>query len=374
MNNKYARPAPGFFPGTSAPKPVGPPVAPATPTGTAKPPVPGSATRNLASPIVPVVQEMQKAILHLADVASATDVTSMKGNQEGNQTGEQAMLGPEDKPQSRNLNTSEDPSRLKHLGGSDAFGKFILQNFIPKGGFISTQYLNTDVVGNAKRQNASMNPSNLRGIIDTMRRVGSPNIKGEHTVDGLWQTRTNNALHVVGDLTEAMCKFVNSMGLNKSVIGYSLDYLEYFRKLVPAAYTDLKSSEDIADRATKLLPHLNAITSFFESLNKNIINNPEIREYIDQKKSFDKYEQMVTPTTSAPENNILKGKIKWNTNPIENSINIKDLNSLDNFKKYIIRATGYEGNITENRVIKSYLDDLSKLLNGGNKPYAPTGI
>jgi hypothetical protein len=290
------------------------------------------------------VKKMQQAILNLADVASATDVTSMSGNQSGKLTGNQTRAIPvvddknikpgdltKDQAADLNAQTKDDKN---YLGGSDAFGNFITQNYLKNSPFIGKQYLNTDVSGQENRQSASIKPTNLRGIIDTIKRVGSPNAKGEKSVDGLWQTRTNNALHVIRDLVSAMLSFTKDM--NIKVPGYTEDDLKKFR--VPESYNDMKSSEEISSIAKGLTLHLNAMIKFFENLNAQIFNNKDFRKYIDQKEPFAKYTRNIQIPNNMKVFGIPGIQFSWIKDPKQNWISLNELSSLDNFKGFLRRT------------------------------------
>lgn len=315
----------------------------------------GTRYPSSALPMSPVVKQLQEAILKFADVASATDVTSMQGNKEGKQEGEQSRQIPVSNDNKTpgyssfeegvglNQSTKNDKN---YLGSSDAFGNFLVQ-----------QYLNTDVAGQPNRQSASMNPTNLRGIIDTIKRVGSLNAKGEKSVDGLWQTRTNNALHVIADLVSVMLSFTNDMGLK--VQGNIQNNLNYFKSLVPKSYNDMKSTQEVNERAEKLIPHINAMTKFFENINSQVFNNKDLRKYIDQKTPFAQYPKSIQVPDSMKAMAIPGVKFDWIQNPAQNWISLHELSSLDNFKRFMQRLQYPE----TPEMIKKILDLVSEKLN-----------
>src|ERR1700722_17420833 len=93
--------------------------------GRASSPAPSAAPAAPASSPRPgsfsAVKKLQQAILSFAEVASASDVTSMQGNQSGKQEGASG----------------------EYLGGSDPFGDFVAQHI--RGAGQGGQYVNTDV-------------------------------------------------------------------------------------------------------------------------------------------------------------------------------------------------------------------------------------
>jgi len=383
--NKLAAPPPGR-PVSRGPAPVENPVPP-TEAPKGERPLPGKVpTRTVptgpaggSGSTLAEVKKMQQAILNLADVASSTDVTSMTGNTEGNQTGAQTRQIPgntdtypnvgeenkgylSDKEQHELSESTKDDK--KYLGGSDAFGKFLVQNYIPKDSFIGRQYLNVDVSGQKNRENASMMPANLRGIIDSIKRVGSPNARGEKTVDGIWQNRTNNALHVIGDLVGALLSFTKDMNIN--IPGYSEKDLQAFKERVPASWKDLKNVVDTLTRAKELTPHLVAMTEFLRNLNAKILNNKTLRKFIDQKESFVKYPQVEIPSNMRAVG-IPGVRFNWIQNPAQNWISLNELSSLENFKGFLRRNRISD---QDPESIKKVLDMVAQKINsvGTNEP------
>lgn len=323
---------------------------------------------NYISASVPAVKEMQKAILGLADAAAATDVTALQGNQQGQQYGEQSRLAPNDMPESRDLSSPQDDKK-EYLGGSDPFGNFIIQNYIPKDSFTGKQYLNVDVAGGKNREFHSSQPMNLRGIIDSMKRIGTPGSSGtEKSVDGIWQTRTNNALHIIVDLVSAMQNFITDMKI--PVPGFTVEQLEAFKKLIPKSYTDLKGPEDIKQRAEALTPEIIAITKFFQNLKPTVFNNKELRQYIDQKTPFAKYEkrtEIPEDLRAVDQSDLAKQSLPINVSGTPTTISLTDLYSMDLFKKFVERVIGpTAGDNPE--TVKTILDRVSKKLNTNNDP------
>lgn len=329
----------------------------------------------------PVVKTMQEAMLRLANVASSTDVTSMTGNKEGVMEGKQTRQVPTvDALPNKNYPGTQEPQRpdgqmsgqeqqdlanktkddKNYLGGSDPFGKFLVQNYIGKDSFIGKQYLNVDVAGQTNRENASMNPTNLRGIIDTIKRIGSPNAKGERVVDGVWQTRTNNALHVIADLTEAVMNLSKDMGV--TLKSYTPEMLAQFKQIVPESWNQMKSTEDVNTRASALTKHLDAMTKMYEQFNADVLNNKAIRQFIDQREAFASFPkpgqapQGVNPVAGLP-----GVQFNWIQDPAQNWISIRDLSSLDNFKRFLQRTRTLGPN-PSNEDVKKMLDYVNNTI------------
>jgi hypothetical protein len=347
-------PAPAATP-AQAPAPAKPSAAPTRGQHKAVPTAPtGGGTHGF--PASNEVRHMQEALLNLANTASSTDVTSMEGNKEGVMEGKQTRqipavdalpnkFGPDgqlarpdgqmgDKQQHELSQQTKDDKN--YLGGSDPFGKFLVQNYIGKDSFIGKQYLNVDVAGQSKREHASMNPTNLRGIIDTIKRIGSPNAKGERVVDGVWQTRTNNALHVVADLVEAVMGLSTDMGVK--LAAYNPGYLAKFKQLVPDSWNMMKSQEEVNKRAEVITQHLNAMTKMFQQFNNDILNNKAVRQFIDQKEAFVNFPKDVQIPPELRASGIPGVQFNWVQNSAQNWISLNELSSLDNFKSFLRRV------------------------------------
>lgn len=326
------------------------------------------------------VKKMQEALLNLANVASSTDVTSMEGNKEGVMEGKQTRQIPAvsqeladkdqinghsfmgDEQQQELANKTKDDKN--YLGGSDPFGKFLIQNYISKDSFIGKQYLNVDVAGQSNRDHASMNPTNLRGIIDTIKRIGSPNAKGERVVDGVWQTRTNNALHVVADLVEAVMALSADMSIKLDA--YNPGYLNKFRQLVPDSWNMMKSTEEVNKRAEIITQHLSAMTKMFQQFNNYILNNKSIRQFIDQKEAFIKFPREIQiPQDLKYQRSIPGIKFNWVEDPSSNWIALHELSSLENFKSFLRRVRISD---QDPESIKKALDLVSQTINFKSNP------
>ena len=409
--NKTAQtaPPPAFKPKGKAdrsvlePKAAVPPTAKSAPSNKGKfglpPGVKPEAASHGAQPAtsvrpnigVPAVKEMQQAILDFAQVAASTDVTSMKGNQFGKQEGNQSR-SVHTTTNNKRPNPDFDPSRpedetnesfiesganvdlggKEQLGGSDPFGDFIVQQYVandPAG----TQYLNTDVSGKKNRGDASIDNSNLRGLIDSISRVGTPGVNGgEKSVDGVWAYRTDHALKGISLLTKAMLDFARDL---KVPVHYTDENFNSFVSQIPKQYTELKDPAAKSAKAKFLTSHINAISGFFKELKKSILNNREHREYIDQKKPFVQYKKL---SKKSPKE--ILGKEEFTTfttkqlypipqvnfvgvNEKNNSISLSELADMDSFKKFMNRIG--KGKEAENPAeVKKMLDLVQQQLDG----------
>lgn len=313
------------------------------------------------------VKEMQRAILAFADVASSTDVTSMQGNQSGRQTGDQSRMLDTDQPESRDLSDPADEHK-EHLGGSDPFGNFLIQQYVV-GDPVGKQYLNVDVAGKQNRQNSTIDDTSLRGVIDSIKRLGSPGTSGgEKSVDGIWAYRTDNAIKNVYAIANAMFNFAKDL---KVPSGYSQDNLEAFKKEIPAEYTQLKDPNDKIKRAKAITEQVKAITSFFQSLKSSVLNNRDLRQYIDQKKPFVQYKKENTGEALKPnEQALLQSnvgqavpgiKLPFVKEQNKNWISFNELKDMEAFKGFIKRVDS-TANIDDPNEVKKYLDQVNQAL------------
>lgn len=306
---------------------------------------PGSSSRRTTSLGSKAVKDMQMAIVQLAEVASSTELASMQGDTADKQYGAQTRALPGD---------GETKDDKEYLGGSNPFGNFLMENYVNTKS-TSTQYVNVDVAGEKPRQNASNEGKSLRGLIDSLRRIGTPGVAGgEKSADGVWKSRTQTALKNIILITEGILKFSKDMGLE--VAGYSEVDLKKLTNLVPANYTDMKNSQEISERATRITAHIKALTSFFTNLQSQI-EKPEIKDFVQQKKSFEQY-QVKPKEVEIPDVHVGKfvpvqipgSKIR---------ITLEDLKSLPKFQKFLTES-GVK-NVDEN-TIKKTLEEFKRQL------------
>ncbi len=360
---------------------------------------PTSHQGGMVASSAPAVKEMQQAILNFAATAASTDVTSMTGNKSGLKEGPQTTTAPGQVSGKQLVqvpktdaegNVMKDPSgqtimvdeyqngqvvgnksTQEHLGGSDPFGDFIVQQYVATDP-VGSQYLNVDVSGKKDRAGASIDNSNLRGMIDTISRVGTPGVNGgEKSVDGVWAYRTDHALAGILSLTNAMLNFARDL---KVAVTYSQQKLDAFKAVVPKVYTAVS---DKGAAAKAITPFINEATQFFQELKKAVLTNGEIRQYIDQKKPFASYpktnKKSVKDLLSSTEQST------FSTNQVlplpnvafvgvsekSNSISLRELSDMESFKGFMRRIG--KGKEAENPVeVKKMLDTVMDQLNASN--------
>lgn len=274
------------------------------------------------------IKEMQQAILNFAAKAEATTSTSMKGPEE-----------------------------------TDPFGNFLVSNYINDSDVVGKQYLNVDVSGDKKRNDASIDNTSLKGIIDTIKRIGSPG--SEKAVDGVWQVKTNNSLKNIFAIASAILNMATSFNLALKDLDDAK--LEEFKKLIPNNYTDISEGQKVSV-AKKLTPLINDIANVFEDFKKYVLQNKQYSKYIEQKKSFIEYKHKPQSATALLNEEDKKFYMSQVSRPVPNvkvdqtDVTLFDLENMQNFKLMMGRAGRDSKNPAE---VSRTVSEVAKEL-GGN--------
>ena len=252
------------------------------------------------------IKKMQAAILHFAEVASSSDVTNMKDSG----------------------------------SGSDPFGNFLAERIgqsddRPEA---NQQWVHTDLK-QPQRSTTGIADSSLRGLIDDLRRVGTPG--KENQPDGIWKGRTDHALKNIRLIVSELLSLSQDMqvpipGLDeKSVEELKGSFYNEYTKIPPGKADEM---------ANNLTPQINNFANVFASFKKTVLSNPAYKKYIDQNKSFVQYQQRAQSgdDTLTPEENKLYGSnVNAHVPNImlgKSPVTLVDLNSMDNFKSLMTRA------------------------------------
>ncbi len=228
--------------------------APAPPAGTtvdSVPAPPAGTTGKVQSHniIASSVKELQQAILDFANEASNTQTTTLEGYKQGDQ----------------------------YKG--DNFTKLIAEYIKDPQAPISADESTKPV--------SKPEPQNIRFLIDSIKKIGAVG-NNEKTPDGIWQGKTNAALHKIYDYTNAILNFSKDMNLYTNVDN-DLKAAEAYKNLIPKQYTDLKKPGELQQRAKELIPHVKVITEIVKKFNNNILRNEKWKPYILQSASFGSY-------------------------------------------------------------------------------------
>lgn len=296
--------------------------------------VPVSARPPLSSSFSSI-KELQQAIIEFANVASASDVTSMKGNQEGQ---EQGASG-------------------EYLGGSDPFGNFLAQHVKSAPGS-ADQYVNTDL-DSKQRGKTEIEDTNLRGIINDIKTIGSPG--KDKAPDGIWKQRTQHALQQILKLMMTIKNMATTMnipieGLDKTV--------DSFAKNVPESYTSI-SDMDKGKLAPTLTAELKELSSLFSAFRTHVLSDKDLSPYINQKKSFVSYQkgaQDGRSTLNEDEKKIFTGNVPIpEVQLAKSSVSLYDLDNMTNFSRLMQRSGR---NPKDPAQVKNTLAELSRALGG----------
>lgn len=273
------------------------------------------------------VKQLQQAIIDLANAASSTDLTSMQGDNTGRQMDAQNNF----------------------IDGSNPFGDFLVSNFVDTQGKPST-FTNTDVAGEKQRQEAKIENGRLKGIINSIKRIGTPGNKGgEQSVDGVWKSRTQSALENIYLLASGYLDFAEAVGVK--LPGYSKADLAKLKTIIDAGYPKFKPNE-ISELAKKATAHMLALKVFFNSFNKDVVNNPKMKNQINQTKSFSQYKKAPV-NMDVPEQFATNQLVDIGRPGLKRQLTLTDLKNLKNFKAWMIEN---DAKATDDDTVKRSLE------------------
>lgn len=222
------------------------------------------------------VKQMQQAILNFGAALSTHPVMSMK----------------DQGAKERSRTTGE----KDYLGGTDPFGKFLTNQYINNPGVVGgKQFINIDL-GEPARSGTAIPNVNLKGVINTIMRVGTPG--AEHKVDGIWQTRTNNALKQIYAVAASLFQFAKDV--NIKISGFTEEQLNNFKKLIPESYTQINT--DKAELAQELTKYIVAFTDLYKKFENAVLENAALKEMITQDKPVSDHSKNYKTELSADEN------------------------------------------------------------------------
>lgn len=238
--------------------------------------------------------------------------------------------------------TPHRPTDKDSLAGADPFMSFLVNNYVNKSKPVGNQVVNTDVHMPSRMETSKLN-DNLKGILTTIQRIGTPG--AEQKPDGQWGPRTTNALKQTYALAYMMMQLKKDMGI--AVEGYSDADLTKFHGDIPDSETKLPAAEQ-NQRATALIQDLTKFKQMYEDFRESILNNPNHAQYITQDKPLmlERGNQQ-NPTALHPDDQELYKQVKGiqvNTTVNGKALAITpyDLETMDNFKKFLDRNNNIE--------------------------------
>lgn len=247
--------------------------------------------------------------------------------------------------------------------GADAFGRFLVDSYMNQQESTGQQFVNVDL-HEKTRSDTAMGNKSLPGVVTNLLRVGTPGANGgEKVPDGIWQTRTDNALKEATSLAASLLQLSKDMGM--SVKNFSDQDLNKLNELVPSKYTELKGTGET--RAQAIAPYLKKIISFYQDFEKVILNNPKFKPLISQEVPFKALKKI--DTVSDEEQSFLTQNLNTkipNVNFNGRPVTLQNISSLDNFKKFLI-----DNNIhVKDNELNKYIDYMKKSLETGFDPGA----
>lgn len=245
--------------GSRAGKPTPPaghvPSGQATPARRHAPPRPGTAPQQVpsgtvgpAAPQLNAVQQMQQALLDLSGTMAKNYLMTMNPKSDAR-------------------------------GGSDPFGNFLVKQYIKNEDVVGKQFVNVDAK-EPTRSGTAIENAGLRGVISTMGRVGTPG--AERKTDGIWKTRTDNALKQATAVAASLVQLQKDM--NITVEGYTSKDLEQLKANVPEVYTQLGNTAE--QRAATITENLKKLTQYYTNFESAVLNNEKYKSFITQQKPF----------------------------------------------------------------------------------------
>lgn len=279
------------------------------------------------------IKKMQAAILHFASVAASSEVTNMKDSG----------------------------------SGSDPFGDFLAERIGQSDNRPeeNQQWVHIDLK-QPQRSTTGIADSSLRGLIDDLKRVGTPG--KENQPDGIWKGRTDHALKNIRLIVSELLSLSQDMQLpipgldEKSVEELKSSFYDEYTKIPPGKADEM---------ANNLTPQINNFANVFASFKKTVLTNPAYKKYIDQNKSFIQYQQRAQSgdDTLTPEENKLYGS---NVNAHvpnvmlgKSYVTLYDLNSMKGFKDLMTRA-GL--NPEDKSAVQNALNEIAKGLGVAGAP------
>ncbi len=232
------------------------------------------------------------------------------------------------KTMSQNYLTSIDP-QTHERGGSDPFGNFLVSQYVNNENVVGKQFVNVDL-GEPNRSATSMANKSLRGVISTLGRVGSPG--SEKGVDGIWQTRTNNALKQAAAVASSLLQLQKDMGIESKL--YSQEDLAQLKNNIPESYAKL--GDTAASRAKILTPNLNKLSKFYLEFEKNILNQPKYKQLITQEKAFTTHKKI--EELDKEDQEFINTNIRQNVPGVNingKPVALGDIATLESFKRFL---------------------------------------
>lgn len=281
------------------------------------------------------VKKMQEAIVKFGATLAANPVMSMQ------QTGTQERPG---------------ATMPDFLGGTDPFGRFLVDQYVNNAKVVGKQFVNVQM-HEPERSGSAISNVNLKGVINTISYIGTPG--HEHQADGIWQTRTNNALKQIFAVGKSLMQFAKDMKFN--IKGFSENELNKLGELIPASYTDLKNA---SQKAEEITPIINQLTALYKTFESTVLEHPEVKTLINQDKPFMEHAQLSQTDLSQEDKTFYETNKDANipgANVNGKPVRLMDIVSIVAFRKFLQEANVDISKLSE---VQKYVNEVKKTLGG----------
>jgi hypothetical protein len=341
MQPAPAAPAPEAPRAGSAPAPFMPPAASpgtlAVPQTVITAPKPAPSGVGDVANSMAAVKQMQQAILNFSKALAASPL--------GKQTGPQ------------------ESTSGQYLGGTDPFGAFLVQHYMQNVAQPGKQVVTpTDMKMPQREQTAT--PQNLfRGVVNTIAMVGTPSAPGaprtEARPDGIWGWRTQNALLSIYEVCRSMVYFMGDLKV-KANVNVEKEFENFTNTIQEALMAPHSANQGQkryavgkeAELSAALTKDIKFFTELAQQFKQLVLENKEYRGYIDQTKSFGKYETTESGLTKE-EQEILQKNMNTVIPGLE-PLMFKDIATPEGFKAYLQRTNIDPGSQQAHQILDAY--------------------
>jgi hypothetical protein len=301
--------------------------------------VPHPGGRGTITPATPAtgmssdaVKEMQQAIANFAKTLAAHPLGSMEGQQDR-------------------------PGSPDYLGGTKPFGNFLVNHYVNNAKIVGKQFVNVDMPEPVRSGSAIPN-KDFAGVVRTISHIGSPGM-GESKPDGIWQTRTNNALKQIYAVGKSLMQFGKEMGM--SISGFYEDDLNELASNIPASYTQLK---DPSENARAITPIINKLTNLYKEFEDSVLEHPQLKAIITQDKPFADHSKFVKEELTPDERSFIEAHrdaVIPGVNINGKAVRITDLENTLAFKKFL---QGANVDVSKPSEVEKYLSVVKNTIKG----------
>lgn len=186
------------------------------------------------------------------------------------------------------VNKTNDPRFEGRRKSRDSFNNFFVTHYLSESPQKGVEY--TPDPNKMKKEDKD--PSDLmrmQVVMDSLQRIGSPVAGGvERMPDGAWDFRTNNALRNVAALSHSLVKLSNDFNLQSK--DFTQKDADFLTSTIKNDVKDYKG-QNLNALAGQLTPIINKAKDLYNNLRKNVLENPKLKSFIDEKQELATYSQ-----------------------------------------------------------------------------------